>query len=86
MHYGGASEYAVNYFGAIMGLAEGPQGDSYAIPTDVVSLEEIKYAINIFTNFAIAFPELTFWVTENRKSWKQVEFEVIQGRIRKASA
>ena len=64
MHCGGASEYAVNYFGAIMGQAEGPQGDSYAIPTDGVSLEEIKYAIDIFTDFAIAFPELTFLVTE----------------------
>ena len=64
IHDGGASECASKWFGAIEGQAEGPQGNSYAIPTDGVSLDEIKYAVDIFTDFAIAFPELTFLVTE----------------------
>ena len=33
-HLGGASWMAYQRFGAVMGQAEGPQGQSYAIPTD----------------------------------------------------
>ena len=33
-HLGGASLMALQRFGAVMGQAEGPQGQSYAIPTD----------------------------------------------------
>ena len=33
LHMGGAARVALEKFGAIMGQGEGPQGQSYAIPT-----------------------------------------------------
>ena len=63
MHCGGASEYAVNYFGAIMGQAYGPQGRSYAIPTDGPELQEIAVSILGFISYAKNNPEQLFLVT-----------------------
>lgn len=64
IHDGGASFTAVHYFGAIVGQAEGIQGQSYAIPTDGSTLEEIEVAVKRFITFAKAHPNLTFLVTE----------------------
>lgn len=64
VHDGGASFTAVQYFGAIVGQAEGIQGQSYAIPTDGTTLEELHNAVQRFIVFAKAHPNLTFLVTE----------------------
>ena len=64
IHDGGASFTAVANFGAIVGQAEGPQGKSYAIPTDGASIDEIQNSISRFVLYAKAHPKLTFLVTE----------------------
>ena len=64
IHDGRASFTAVQYFGAIVGQAEGIQGHSYAIPTDGTTLEELHNAVLRFIVFAKAHPNLTFLVTE----------------------
>ena len=64
IHDGGASFTAVQYFGAIVGQPEGPQGQSYAIPTDGASLTDIQASVNSFIVYAKAHPHLTFLVTE----------------------
>ena len=64
IHDGGASFTAVQYFGAIVGQAEGPQGQSYAIPTDGASLSDIQASVKSFIIYAKAHPHLTFLVTE----------------------
>lgn len=64
IHDGGASFTAVQYFGAIVGQAEGIQGQSYAIPTDGTTIDEIQAAVRRFVVFAEAHPHLTFLVTE----------------------
>ena len=64
IHDGGASFTAVQYFGAIVGQSEGPQGQSYAIPTDGASLADIQASVNSFIVYAKAHPNLTFLVTE----------------------
>lgn len=62
-HSGGASAYALHYFGAINRQAEGLQGQSYAIPTDGVNVNELYLGVRRFHDFAQAHPELTFYVT-----------------------
>lgn len=62
-HNGGASAMAVERFGAVMGQAEGLQGQSYAITTDGVKEEEMYKSIDRFCDFAKEHPELTFLVT-----------------------
>ena len=62
-HSGGASAYALHYFGAINGQVEGIQGQSYAIPTDGVDVNELYLGIRRFHDFAQAHPELIFYVT-----------------------
>ncbi|MBR5203676.1 MAG: hypothetical protein IKW32_00435 [Bacteroidaceae bacterium] len=62
LHNGGAAKYAATHFGAIIGQAEGLQGQSYAIPTDGVTEEELYQAICRFCDFAKSHPELTFYV------------------------
>ena len=64
IHDGGASFTAVENFGAIVGQAEGLQGNSYAVPTDGVTLDEIKSSISRLILYAKAHPYLTFLVTE----------------------
>lgn len=64
IHDGGASFTAVQYFGAIVGQSEGPQGQSYAIPTDGASLSDIQASVSSFIVYAKAHPHLTFLVTE----------------------
>ena len=62
-HLGGAAATAVNKFGAIIGQAEGLQGQSYAI--DTMDGEDVmRNQIDGFIIFAKNHPELTFYVTE----------------------
>lgn len=62
-HNGGAAAFAVSKFGAVMGQAEGLQGQSYAIVTTGVSEKEMYNSIKRFCKFAKEHPELTFLVT-----------------------
>ncbi len=68
-HAGGAARVAVEKFGAIMGVREGIQGQSYAIPTldedfRKVSIEALHYHIRAFSGFAKEHPNLTFYLTK----------------------
>lgn len=67
-HAGGAAKLAVEKFGAIMGQAEGLQGQSYAIPTldkDMakVTEEELITYLGNFRNFAAKNGDKTFFLT-----------------------
>ena len=62
-HYEGAANFARENFGAIVGQGEGLQGQSYALPTAGVGLGWIRHAVNRFTEFAAANPNLKFLVT-----------------------
>ena len=64
-HTGGAAATAVRKFGAQVGVAEGPQGSSYAIPTtgQGVTADSIHAAFIRLLEYAIAHPEKTFLVT-----------------------
>ena len=65
LHNGGAALKAVQRFGARMGVAEGPQGRSYAIPTVGANIgpDEIRAAFRRLVDYARQHPELTFLVT-----------------------
>ena len=63
MHLGGAARLAYESFGAIWGQGVGLQGQSYALPTMSLSLEEIARYVDEFILFADQHPELTFLVT-----------------------
>ena len=65
LHNGGAALKAVQRFGAQMGVPEGPQGQSYAIPTVGANIgpEEIRAAFRRLVDYARQHPELTFLVT-----------------------
>jgi hypothetical protein len=62
-HAGGAARFAVERFGAVWGVGEGIQGQSYAVPT-MGSLGELVEAIDRLLAYAAAHPELTFLVTK----------------------
>lgn len=64
-HFDGASNFALNHFGAIMGQREGRQGQSYAIPTigGHIGRSELRTSIVAFTQYAKTHPELHFLVT-----------------------
>ena len=59
-HFDGASCFALEHFGAIMGQREGRQGQSYAIPTigGTIDKKELKDSVMRFTQYAIEHPEL----------------------------
>lgn len=63
MHGGGAARTACQRFGAVMGNGDGPQGQSYAIPTMQGGVETIKPYVDKFIAYAQGHPELTFLVT-----------------------
>lgn len=63
IHDGGAAAYAVRHFGAIRGQGEGPQGQSYAIPTTSCSFMETHLAIENFIEHARMLPDTRFYVT-----------------------
>ena len=63
-HYdGGAARLAHERFGAVYGQGRGLQGQSYAIPTMNLPLQQIAQEVNEFAIFADVHPELTFLVT-----------------------
>lgn len=64
-HFDGASAFALDNFGAIMGQREGRQGQSYAIPTigGIIGLKEIRQSVKTFTQYAAKHSELHFLVT-----------------------
>ena len=64
-HKGGAAATAVRKFGARVGVAEGPQGQCYAVPTvgPNIGPHEIHFAFERFVEYAKAHPEKTFLVT-----------------------
>ena len=62
-HTMGSAAHALNKFGAKMGVSEGLQGNSYAIPT-TGTLEEVEAAVKLFTEFAKAHQELNFFITK----------------------
>lgn len=51
------------HFGAVLGNGDGPQGQSYAIPTMQGGVETIKPYVDKFIGYAKTHPELTFLVT-----------------------
>ena len=63
VHNGGAAYYALHHFGAKFGQAEGIQGHSYAIPTDGNSFDELKKAVERFTEYAVFHPQYKFMLT-----------------------
>jgi len=82
-HGKGAALDAVNSFGAIPGVKEGPQGQSYAIPTKDCSLrtlplEHIARSICDFLDYANAHPHTTFRVTRIGCGLAGYEPEVIR--------
>lgn len=67
-HGAGAALHARKYFGARYGVGEGPQGNSYAIPTKdaelrTLALAEIEIGVAKFLAYARANPTLQFKVT-----------------------
>ena len=68
-HAGGAARMAVEKFGAVMGQAEGLQGQSYAIPTldgdmNRVTEEALRESVGRFVEYAEAHQEKTFYMTK----------------------
>ncbi len=61
-HSGGAAAFAVKHFGAVMGLGEGMQGQSYAIPT-TGDYQRFAQAVQTFIDYAEAHPDQRFLVT-----------------------
>jgi hypothetical protein len=67
-HGKGAARWAKMHRGAIYGVGEGRQGQSYAIPTkdaglQTLPLTDILHGVHRFIMYADAHPELTFEVT-----------------------
>lgn len=67
-HGKGAAKYAHEYKGAIYGQGQGPQGQSYAIPTKGKQLErltipEIARYVEVFKRYCAVHPDLTFELT-----------------------
>ena len=63
MHGGGAARAARLYFGAIMGVGVGPQGQCYAIPTMQGGVETIRPYVDQFIDYAKIQPQKIFLVT-----------------------
>ncbi len=69
IHGGGAARAAHEHYGAEWGVAEGPTGRSYAIPTvkehiaGPLSLDAIRLGVRRFLARASANPETQFLVT-----------------------
>lgn len=68
-HAGGAARVAYQKFGAVMGIAEGLVGQSYAFPTldesyQQLSEDELVRAVVAFRTTAEALPGVTFYLTK----------------------
>lgn len=69
IHGAGAANTALNKFNATYGVAEGLQGQCYAIPTkdhkiQTMSVDKIKPYVDRFIRFAKDYSTMTFLVTE----------------------
>ena len=69
IHGAGAAEYAHRMHGAKMGVGEGPQGSSYALPTKGIKisfmpLADVAMHILNFKEFAMRNPDMDFQVTQ----------------------
>lgn len=62
-HGAGAAHTAVLRFGAIWGIGEGLQGQSYGLPT-MEGIDEFRLAAERFAAFARSRPDLEFWLTK----------------------
>lgn len=67
-HGAGAAKDAIEKYGAIYGVGEGKQGNSYAIPTKdynlkTLSLDRIKNHVATFHTYAEQNPKYVFRVT-----------------------
>ena len=62
-HKDGAAAYALQHFGARFGQAEGIQGQSYAIPTVGNSFEDVRKAVERFTEYVVFHPQNRFMLT-----------------------
>ena len=62
-HSGGAARTAMERFGAEWGNGEGPQGQSYALPTMVGSVDNMKPYVDRFLDLADEWDQNTFLVT-----------------------
>lgn len=67
-HGAGAALFAAKHHGAIYGVGEGIQGNSYGIPTKdynlkVIPLEKIKIHVEVFKDFARRNPTYFFRLT-----------------------
>lgn len=68
MHGAGAAKFASLKHGAVMGIGEGPTGNSYALPTkdkniETRTLEEVRKSVDTFIQYATAHSENTYRVT-----------------------
>ncbi len=63
MHAGGAARTAFDKFGAVWGIGEGHQGQSYAVPT-MGTLGELQAAVERLLQYASDNPDLRFLVTK----------------------
>lgn len=63
LHLGGAAAFALENFGAKMGVGEGLTGQCYAIPT-MEGINSFKEAVDKFEECVKEHPELKFLVTE----------------------
>ena len=63
IHAGGAARTAVEKFGAVMGVGEGLQGQSYALPT-MGSGMELAHAAARFIQYAQQHPDMRFYLTK----------------------
>lgn len=61
-HMGGAARVAMEKFGAVWGVGEGLQGNSYALPT-MEGLDSMAAAVGRFIAFAREHSDLRFLVT-----------------------
>ena len=62
-HKDGAAAYALQHFGARFGQAEGIQRQSYAIPTVGNSFEDVRKAVERFTEYVVFHPQNRFMLT-----------------------
>lgn len=81
-HGAGAALLAADKFGAIEGEGIGHFGQSYALPTKdeylkPLSLNQIVYGINIFTEYTYSRPDLRFFVTRVGCGYARYEDKVI---------
>ncbi len=63
-HIGGAARLAHERFGAVWGQGEGLFGQSYALPTMGLSMDEIRKHVGVFFDCARQHPDLVFLVTK----------------------